>query len=84
MADIKLWKSVGNSNSCAASSCFTRWRSWEKCTSIVQFEVRKEAEKGKMKILTFGASKQAGQFSGITGKWTYRNEEHNDSQEHNT
>ena len=31
-------------------------------------EVRREAEKEKIKLLTFGASKQAGQFSGITGK----------------
>ena len=31
-------------------------------------EVRREAEKEKIKLLTLGASKQAGQFSGITGK----------------
>ena len=84
MADIKLWKSVGNSNSCAASSCFTRWRSWEKCTSIVQFEVRKEAEKGKMKIPLVPQNK-LGNFQGslVNGPIGMKNIML-DSQEHNT
>lgn len=58
----KLVNKRGNNSSCAASSCLTRCLSYINVFSYILHTLR---------LHTFGASKQAGQFSGITGNCDY-------------